>query len=117
VRRMPSLTAPARSAADPWGQLMTPGRCSRPKRIGASFGPYMRAPCSAVSVLSCRLAFWVRRGAAVLKRNYLACSEAAESRTSTKGALVQPASRVHAPLLATLLTHPWSPERLPVEIL
>ncbi|HZD52196.1 MAG TPA: hypothetical protein VE175_04060 [Woeseiaceae bacterium] len=52
---------------------MTLGRCSQPKRIGVSFGPYMRDLCSAASVLLFRLAFWVRHGAAVLKRNYLAC--------------------------------------------
>jgi len=33
----------------------------------------MRDRCSAASVLSCRLAFWVKHGAAVPKRNYLAC--------------------------------------------
>jgi hypothetical protein len=33
----------------------------------------MRDPCSAASVPSCLLAFWVRHGAAVLKRNYRAC--------------------------------------------
>jgi hypothetical protein len=52
---------------------MTPGRCSQPKRIGVSFGPYMHDPCSAASVPSYLLAFWVRHGVAVLKRNYLAC--------------------------------------------
>jgi hypothetical protein len=52
---------------------MTSALCSPPKRIGESFGPYMRDPCSAASVLLYRLAFWLRHGAAVLKRNYLAC--------------------------------------------
>jgi hypothetical protein len=52
---------------------MTPGRCSPPKRIGESFGPYMRVPCSAASVLLSRLAFWVRHGAAVLNHNNLVC--------------------------------------------
>ena len=109
--------AQARSPADAWGQLMTPGRCSPPKRIGESFGPYMRVPCSAGSVLSCRLASWVRHGAAVLKRNYLACYEAVESRISTKGVLARPESRVRGLPLATLWTHPLLPERLPAGIL
>lgn len=96
---------------------MTPGRCSPPKAIGVSFGRYMRVLCSAGSVLLSRLAFWVRHGEVALKRNYLAFHETAESRTSTKRALVRPESRVRVLSLATLSRHPWSPERLPVAIL
>ena len=96
---------------------MTPGRCSQPKQIGVSCGPYMRDPCGAASAPSCRLTFWRRHDAAVLRRNYLACYEAAESRISTKDALGRPESRVRVLPLATLSTLPWSPERLPAVIL
>lgn len=95
---------------------MTPERCSQPKQIGVSCGPYMRVPCSVASVLLCRLVFSLRHGAAVPRRNYLACYEAAESRISTKGAPARPEPRVRVLPLATLSTLPSSPGLLPAGI-